>query len=87
MLHTNGTGYVAACDGDYADAIAKYHKTHLLIVETTGAHNAALTWDCCVGLGSAGRNPTPTEGGAIDGTAYGWMARLAPLARTSSHIT
>ena len=39
---TNGTGYVAACDGDYADAIAKHHKTHLLIVETTGAHSAPL---------------------------------------------
>ena len=60
-----GKGFVAACDGDYADAIAKRYKTHLLIVETTGAHNRALM-ELLRGLGAKA-----AEKGALDGTCYG----------------
>ena len=76
---TTGTGYVAACDGDYADAIAKNHKTHLLVVETTGAHSAPLM-ALLRGLAAQA-----TAKGAIDRTAYG-EARHSPSDFVTHHV-
>ena len=75
----NGTGYVAACDGDYADAIAKHHKTHLLIVETTGAHSAPLM---ALLRGLAAQTKAK---GALDRTAYG-EARHSPQDFVTHHV-
>ena len=74
-----GKGFVAACDGDYADAIAKRYKTHLLIVETTGAHNRALM-ELLRGLGAKA-----AEKGALDGTCYG-EAHHSPRDFVTHHI-
>ena len=64
---------------NYADAIAKHQKTHLLIVETTGAHSAPL-----MGL-LRGLAAQAAAKSAIDRTVYG-EARHSPP-RTLSHIT
>ena len=72
-------GYVAARDGDYRDAIAKKHPTHLLLVETTGALSpslAGLAWR----LAAQSR-----EKGAIDHTAYG-LERRSPKEFATHHI-
>ena len=74
-----GAGYVAARDGDYRDAIAKKHPTHLLLVETTGALSpslASLAWR----LAAQSR-----EKGAIDHTAYG-LERRSPKEFATHHI-
>ena len=39
---TKGAGYVAACDGQYADALSRNIGVSLLLVETTGALGAAF---------------------------------------------
>ena len=38
----SGAGYVAACDGQYADALSRNIGVSLLLVETTGALGAAF---------------------------------------------
>ncbi|EOD37053.1 hypothetical protein EMIHUDRAFT_454997 [Emiliania huxleyi CCMP1516] len=38
----SGDGWVAAKDGDYADALAKGHTVILLVTESTGAFSADL---------------------------------------------
>ena len=74
-----GAGYVAARDGDYRDAIAKKHPTHLLLVETTGALSPSLT-------SLAGRLAAQSrEKGAIDHTAYG-LERRSPKEFATHHI-
>jgi hypothetical protein len=75
---TKGTGHVAAYDGDYVDATAKRHKVHLLIVETTGAHNATLM-NVLRGLAEQA-----AAKGAIDRTAYG-EARHSPRDFVTHH--
>ena len=64
--------YVAARDGDYRDAIAKKHPTHLLLVETTGALSPSLA-RIVERLAAQSR-----EKGAIDHTAYGLERRSGP---------
>ena len=39
---TTGEGFVDACDGQYADALAKGHGVNLLQAETTGALGAVF---------------------------------------------
>ena len=76
--HT-GAGYVAARDGDYRDAIAKKHPTHLLLVETTGALSPSLA-RIIERLAAQSR-----EKGAIDHTAYG-LERRSPKEFAAHHI-
>ena len=77
--HT-GAGYVAARDGDYRDAVAKKHPTHLLLVETTGAPSPPLA-RLIERLAAQSR-----EKGAIDHTAYGLERRRSPArSRSATH--
>ena len=76
--HT-GAGYVAVRDGNYRDAIAKKHPTHLLLVETTGALSPPLA-RIIERLAAQSR-----EKGAIDHTAYG-LERRSPKEFATHHI-
>ena len=60
-----GTGYVAAHDGLYADALAKGLTVHLCIMETSGGLGAALAAILRLLARAAHAK------GAIDGTRYG----------------
>mgnify|MGYP007071508634 CR=1 FL=1 len=40
----SGRGFVAACAGDYADALGKGHGVLLLVTESTGALSPTLVW-------------------------------------------
>ena len=62
---TTGEGYVAARDGDYADAMRKGNAVHLLLVEATGAISPALHLLLCA-LAAASKTPE-----AGDSTCYG----------------
>ena len=69
---------MAARDGDYRDAIAKKHPTHLLLVEMTGALSPFLA-RIIERLAAQSR-----EKGAIDHTAYG-LERRSPNKEFATH--
>ena len=72
----SGDGWVAAKDGDYADALAKGHTVILLVTESTGAFSADLDRV----LRQLAR--TARASGSIDHTPYG-----TSRASTRSHYT
>ena len=76
MDRVSGDGWVAAKDGDYADALAKGHTVILLVTESTGAFSADLDRV----LRQLAR--TARASGSIDHTPYG-----TSRASTRSHYT
>ena len=72
-------GYVAACDGDYADAIAKRNPTVLIGTEPTGALMPGL----CFLLHVLAKNVA--RGVTQDTTVYG-SARVSPKKFYAHHI-
>ena len=74
----SGRGFVAACAGDYADALSKGHGVLLLVTESTGALSPALVWL----LRRLARSATLPEG--CDTTAYG-TSRGSPRAFFPHH--
>ena len=72
----SGDGWVAAKDGDYADALTKGHTVILLVTESTGAFSADLDRV----LRQLAR--TARASGSIDHTPYG-----TSRASTRSHYT
>ena len=75
----SGTGYVAAFDGQYRDALAKGHGTTLCLAETTGALSPPFmaTLRQC---GRLSRRP-----GAVDLTQYG-EGRASPKDFLTHHV-
>ena len=69
---------MAACAGDYADALSKGHGVLLLVTESTGALSPALVWL----LRRLARSATLPEG--CDTTAYG-TSRGSPRAFFPHH--
>ena len=76
---TTGAGFVDACDGQYADALAKGHGVNLLHAETTGALGAIFMTVLRV-LAKQSRLP-----GATDFTQYG-EGRASPKACLTHHV-
>ena len=77
---TTGTGFVAAHDGHYSDALTRKppHPTHLLVTECTGALSPSLI----LLLHILAR--TATAKGAQDATVYG-ESRASPHAFYAHH--
>ena len=75
----SGEGRVHARDGDYADALKKGHRVHLLVSESTGALSRGITTllSC---LAKAVRAP---EG--HDSTVYG-TGRASPKSFYTHHV-
>ena len=69
---------MAACAGDYADALGKGHGVQLLVTESTGALSPSLVWL----LRQLARSATLPEG--CDTTAYG-SSRASPRAFFPHH--
>ena len=69
----SGDGWVAAKDGDYADALAKGHTVILLVTESTGAFSADLDRV----LRQLAR--TARASGSIDHTPYGTSRASTPF--------
>ena len=76
---TLGTGHIAAYSGEYADALAKRHGVHLLLVESTGAI-APVLMALLRMLARAARAP-----GASDLSQYG-SSRSSPKTFLMHHV-
>ena len=76
---TKGAGYVAECDGQYADALSRNIGVSLLLVETTGALGAAFMTILRI-LAKQTRLP-----GATDITQYG-EGRASTKAFLTHHV-
>ena len=74
-----GAGFVAACDGQYADALSKGVGVSLLVAETTGALAASFMTILRL-LARQTRLP-----GATDNTRYG-EGRASPRSFLTHHV-
>ena len=74
-----GEGRVHARDGDYADALSKGHRVHLLSSESTGALSRVVT----TLLSCLAKSTRAPEG--QDSTAYG-TGRASPKSFYTHHI-